>query len=79
AFGSTLIDNEPMDWIDSYTYRLRFLPPLVRIKMAPLDLVMPSAQNSPDRFLLGINCFTLSGLGLRLDKDVAPPSTRRES
>lgn len=40
-----------MDWIDSYTYGLRFLPPLVRIKMAPLDLVMPSAQNSPDSCL----------------------------
>lgn len=27
------------------------LPPLVRIKMAPLDLVMPSAQNYPDSCL----------------------------
>ncbi|GKD34725.1 hypothetical protein Tco_1250234, partial [Tanacetum coccineum] len=30
-------------------------------------------------FLLGINCFTLSGLGPRLDKAVAPPSTRAVS
>nr|GEW62196.1 hypothetical protein [Tanacetum cinerariifolium] len=28
-----------------------FLPPLVQIKMAPLDLVMPSAQNPPDSCL----------------------------
>ncbi|GJS79604.1 hypothetical protein Tco_0832642 [Tanacetum coccineum] len=33
----------------------------------------------PGWFLLGINRFTLSGLGPRLDKAVAPPSTRRES
>ncbi|KAI3720446.1 hypothetical protein L6452_21364 [Arctium lappa] len=37
--------------IGSNPVTLMFLPPLVRIKMAPLDLVMPSAQNSPDSCL----------------------------
>ncbi|GJX69718.1 hypothetical protein Tco_0305445 [Tanacetum coccineum] len=41
--------------------------------------VAQSGQRICFGFLLGINRFTLRGLGLRHDKAVAPPSTRRES